>query len=114
MNESESYTLFFEGRKENVGLHLMKNYYSAFAWCVGFCFLKNISRMNASANQLIYILLLIWIWNVNSHAVDGKEVGSIQSQLLCRAILDLYIGEDPFDKQAKEDIRQALTSILQK
>lgn len=50
----------------------------------------------------------------NSHAVDGKEVGSIQSQLLCRAILDLYIGEDPFDKQAKEDIRQALTSILQK
>lgn len=45
--------------------------------------------------------------------IDGKEVGSIQSQLLCRAILDLYIGEDPFDRQAKEDIRQALTSILQ-
>ena len=45
-------------------------------------------------------------------AVDGKEVGSIESQLLCRAILDLYIGEDPFDKQAKQDIKQALTSIL--
>ncbi|XP_023514703.1 fatty-acid-binding protein 1 [Cucurbita pepo subsp. pepo] len=44
--------------------------------------------------------------------IDGKEVGSIESQLLCRAILDLYIGEDPFDKQAKQDIKQALTSIL--
>ncbi|KAG6575908.1 Fatty-acid-binding protein 1, partial [Cucurbita argyrosperma subsp. sororia] len=46
--------------------------------------------------------------------VDGKEVGSIQSQILCRAILDLYIGEDPFDRQAKEDIRRALFFTLQK
>ncbi|XP_023547780.1 fatty-acid-binding protein 1-like [Cucurbita pepo subsp. pepo] len=46
--------------------------------------------------------------------VDGKEVGSIQSQILCRAILDLYIGEDPFDRQAKEDIRRALFTTLQK
>ncbi|KVI03948.1 Chalcone isomerase, partial [Cynara cardunculus var. scolymus] len=26
--------------------------------------------------------------------IDGKEVGSVQSQLLCRSILDLYIGDE--------------------
>ncbi|PON84200.1 Chalcone isomerase [Trema orientale] len=46
--------------------------------------------------------------------IDGKEVGSIQSKLLCRSILDLYIGEDPFDKQAKEDVKLNLVSLLQK
>ncbi|MCL7031073.1 hypothetical protein MKW94_006479 [Papaver nudicaule] len=44
--------------------------------------------------------------------IDGKEVGSIQSKLLCRSILDLYIGEDPFDTQAKEDIKQNLAALL--
>ncbi|KAI3975817.1 hypothetical protein MKX01_017614 [Papaver californicum] len=34
--------------------------------------------------------------------IDGKEVGSIQSKLLCRSIFDQYIGEDPFDTQAKK------------
>ncbi|XP_062085741.1 fatty-acid-binding protein 1 [Humulus lupulus] len=46
--------------------------------------------------------------------IDGKEVGSIQSKLLCRSILDLYIGEDPFDKQAKEDVKLNVASLLQK
>ncbi|CAN6453615.1 unnamed protein product [Victoria cruziana] len=45
--------------------------------------------------------------------VDGKEVGCIQSQLLCRSVFDLYIGEDPFDKQAKDDIQQCLASLLE-
>ncbi|XXG48535.1 hypothetical protein AAC387_Pa02g2958 [Persea americana] len=36
--------------------------------------------------------------------IDGKEVGSIQSKLLCRSILDLYIGDEPFDRHAKEEI----------
>ncbi|XP_059439016.1 fatty-acid-binding protein 1 [Corylus avellana] len=47
-------------------------------------------------------------------SIDGKEVGSIQSKLLCRSILDLYIGQDSFDRQAKEDIEQNLASLLQK
>ncbi|KAI4349508.1 hypothetical protein L6164_010090 [Bauhinia variegata] len=47
-------------------------------------------------------------------SIDGKEVGSIQSKLLCTSILDLYIGEEPFDKQAKEDIELNLASYLQK
>nr|XP_023924644.1 LOW QUALITY PROTEIN: fatty-acid-binding protein 1 [Quercus suber] len=44
--------------------------------------------------------------------IDGKDVGSIQSQLLCQSILDLYIGKDPFDRQAKEDIEHNLASLL--
>ncbi|KAF7818327.1 fatty-acid-binding protein 1-like [Senna tora] len=47
-------------------------------------------------------------------SIDGKEVGSIQSKLLCRSILDLYIGEEPFDKKAKEDVELNLASYLQK
>ncbi|KAJ0111442.1 hypothetical protein Patl1_03380 [Pistacia atlantica] len=46
--------------------------------------------------------------------IDGKEVGSIQSKLLCRSIMDLYFGEDPFDKKAKEDIELNLASLVQK
>ncbi|OWM66841.1 fatty-acid-binding protein 1 [Punica granatum] len=45
--------------------------------------------------------------------IDGKEVGSIESKLLCRSILDLYIGDDSFDKQAREDVKQNLASLLQ-
>ncbi|GKV27772.1 hypothetical protein SLEP1_g36906 [Rubroshorea leprosula] len=46
--------------------------------------------------------------------IDGKEVGSIQSKLLCKSILDLYIGEDPFDRQAKEDVKVNAASLLEK
>ncbi|KAM5563733.1 fatty-acid-binding protein 1 [Rosa sericea] len=45
--------------------------------------------------------------------IDGNDVGSIQSKLLCKSILDLYIGEEPFDKQAKEDVKLNLASVLQ-
>ncbi|OAY66055.1 Fatty-acid-binding protein 1 [Ananas comosus] len=44
--------------------------------------------------------------------IDGKEVGRIQSKLLCQSILDLYLGEDPFDKKAKDVIQLNLASIL--
>ncbi|GJT21195.1 fatty-acid-binding protein 1 [Tanacetum coccineum] len=46
--------------------------------------------------------------------IDGKEVGSVQSQLLCRSILDLYIGDEPFDSKAKEDIDNKLVSAITK
>nr|GLL33145.1 fatty-acid-binding protein 1 [Ipomoea trifida] len=46
--------------------------------------------------------------------IDGKEVGSIQSKLLCRSILDLYIGDEPFDRKAKDDVELNLASLLQK
>lgn len=44
--------------------------------------------------------------------IDENEVGSIQSQLLCRSLFDLYIGEDSLDKQAKEKIGVGLASLL--
>ncbi|KAL7601942.1 fatty-acid-binding protein 1 [Lactuca sativa] len=47
-------------------------------------------------------------------SIDGKEVGSVQSQLLCRSILDLYIGDEPFDSKAKEDIDLKLASAITK
>lgn len=47
-------------------------------------------------------------------AVDGKEAGCIQSKLLCRSILDLYIGDEPFDRKAKEDVEVSLASLLGK
>ncbi|OIT05602.1 PREDICTED: fatty-acid-binding protein 1 isoform X1 [Nicotiana attenuata] len=46
--------------------------------------------------------------------IDGKEVGSIQSKLLCRSILDLYIGDESFDQKAKEDVESNLASLLHK
>lgn len=46
--------------------------------------------------------------------INGKEVGSIKSKPLCQSILDLYIGDEPFDKKAKEDVETSLASLLQK
>lgn len=47
-------------------------------------------------------------------AVDGKEVGRVQSKLLCRSVFDLYMGEDPFDRKAKEEIELNLASLAPK
>ncbi|KAL6505136.1 hypothetical protein OROGR_024953 [Orobanche gracilis] len=46
--------------------------------------------------------------------IDGKEVGSIESRYLCRSILDLYIGREPFDQKAKEDVDLNLAALLGK
>lgn len=44
--------------------------------------------------------------------IDGEEMGSIQSKLLCQSVLGLYIGEDPFDQQAKENIMHKLAKVF--
>ncbi|XAR61199.1 Chalcone isomerase [Bertholletia excelsa] len=46
--------------------------------------------------------------------IDGKEVGSVQSKILCRSILDLYVGDDPFDRKAREDVAVKLAALVQK
>lgn len=46
--------------------------------------------------------------------IDGVEVGSIESKLLCQSVLDLYIGEDPLDRQAKEQVIHKLASVFEK
>ncbi|QCD97625.1 fatty-acid-binding protein 1 [Vigna unguiculata] len=45
-------------------------------------------------------------------SIDGQEVGSIKSKLLCKSIIDLYCGEEAFDKQAKEEIEHNVASYL--
>lgn len=49
--------------------------------------------------------------HVLSVAIEGNHVGSVKSKLLCRSILDLYIGEDPFDKNAREDFLHNAASL---
>ncbi|XP_020203562.1 fatty-acid-binding protein 1-like [Cajanus cajan] len=44
--------------------------------------------------------------------IDGQEVGSIQSKLLCKSILDLYVGEEAFDEPAKEEIENNVATYL--
>ncbi|KAG8080035.1 hypothetical protein GUJ93_ZPchr0007g6038 [Zizania palustris] len=45
-------------------------------------------------------------------SIEGEELGSIQSKLLCKSILDLYIGDDPLDKNAKDSIQENMASTL--
>lgn len=44
--------------------------------------------------------------------INEQEVGCIQSPLLCRSLFDLYIGDYPFDQEAKEKIGMGLASLL--
>ncbi|KAL2644004.1 hypothetical protein R1flu_011591 [Riccia fluitans] len=44
--------------------------------------------------------------------IDGREVGNVQSALLCRALFDLYLGDDAFDKPARETMGSNLTQLL--
>ncbi|XP_078437015.1 chalcone-flavanone isomerase family protein [Wolffia australiana] len=45
--------------------------------------------------------------------INGEEIGVIQSKLLCRSIFDLYIGNKPFDQQAKQDVDLHLAELVQ-
>ncbi|CAL9111916.1 unnamed protein product [Musa acuminata var. zebrina] len=45
--------------------------------------------------------------------INGKEMGKIESNLICKPLLDLYVGKNAYDKQALQDIRSTLASILQ-
>lgn len=45
--------------------------------------------------------------------VDGREVGVIQSKLLGRSVLDLYIGDNPIDSHAKEEVEFQGASLFQ-
>lgn len=45
--------------------------------------------------------------------VNGKEMGKIESNRICKPLLDLYVGKNAYDKQALQDIQSTLASILQ-
>jgi hypothetical protein len=44
--------------------------------------------------------------------INGEQVGSVESALVCRSLFDLYIGDDPFDKDAKKSIGSSMASLL--
>ena len=45
-------------------------------------------------------------------AVKDELVSKVESELLCRAYFHLYLGDDPFDKEAKERFGRTLVSSL--
>ncbi|XP_050224339.1 chalcone isomerase-like protein 1 [Mercurialis annua] len=44
--------------------------------------------------------------------VKGEVVSKVESELLCRAYLHMYLGDDPFDKDAKEKFGMSLLSLF--
>ncbi|KAK4488524.1 hypothetical protein RD792_004288 [Penstemon davidsonii] len=44
--------------------------------------------------------------------VKDEIVSTVESELLCRAYIYLYLGEDPFDKEAKESFGTSMLSLL--
>lgn len=44
--------------------------------------------------------------------VIGEVVSSVESELLCRAYMHMYLGDDPFDKDAKEKFGRSLLSLF--
>ncbi|CAL9081814.1 unnamed protein product [Musa textilis] len=44
--------------------------------------------------------------------VKDELVSKVESELLCRAYLHMYLGDDPFDKEAKERFGRTLVSSL--
>lgn len=44
--------------------------------------------------------------------VKGEVVSKVESELLCRAYMYLYLGDDPFDKEAKEKFGMSLLSLF--
>ena len=46
------------------------------------------------------------------NAVMGGVISKVESELLCRAFIYLYLGDDPFDKDAKEKFGMFLLSLF--
>ncbi|KAK8607274.1 hypothetical protein V6N13_053016 [Hibiscus sabdariffa] len=44
--------------------------------------------------------------------VMGDVISKVESELLCRAIINLYLGDDPLDKDAKDKFGMSLISLF--
>ncbi|CAN4081732.1 unnamed protein product [Withania somnifera] len=44
--------------------------------------------------------------------VKGEIVRKVESELLCRAFIYMYLGDGPFDKEAKEKFRASMLSLF--
>lgn len=56
------------------------------------------------------------IHNTNAYfvvdAVKGETLSSVKSELLCRAYMHLYLGEEPFDKEAKDRVGASMLTLF--
>ncbi|KAI8533609.1 hypothetical protein RHMOL_Rhmol10G0023000 [Rhododendron molle] len=44
--------------------------------------------------------------------VVGEVVSKVESELLCRAFINMYLGDDPFDKEAKDRFGMSLITLF--
>ncbi|KAK8717010.1 hypothetical protein V6N13_044295 [Hibiscus sabdariffa] len=44
--------------------------------------------------------------------VVGEVISKVESELLCRASINLYLGDDPLDKDAKDKFGMSLISLF--
>lgn len=44
--------------------------------------------------------------------VMGEVVSKVESELLCRAYINMYLGDDPLDKEAKDKFGMSLISLF--
>ncbi|KAF6264171.1 chalcone isomerase [Scenedesmus sp. NREL 46B-D3] len=44
--------------------------------------------------------------------IDGKQVGTIQSPALVKALFDVYVGPDPVSADAKNSIAKGLVALM--
>lgn len=75
-----------------------------------------------NSNTLLYVLKLIsthlrWHTTLTKSwvllgAVIGELVSNVESELLCRAYVNMHLGDDPFDKDAKEKFGMSLLSLF--
>ena len=45
-------------------------------------------------------------------AVKDEIISKVESELLCRAYVYMYLGDDTFDKEAKERFGKSLLSLF--
>ena len=45
-------------------------------------------------------------------AVRDELVSKVESELLCRAYFHMYLGDDPFDMEAKEGFGKSMLSLF--
>ncbi|KAA3459413.1 fatty-acid-binding protein 1-like isoform X2 [Gossypium australe] len=45
-------------------------------------------------------------------AVMGEVISKVESELLCRAYINMYLGDDPLDKDAKDKFGISLISLF--
>lgn len=64
--------------------------------CFSFDWVRNLTTKNC-------------VWLV---AVMGEVVSKVESELLCRAYIHMYLGDDAFDKDAREKFGVSLLSLF--